>query len=35
LFHNGEEREWVFIFAGIFTVLEGALLFAAAMKTIE
>jgi uncharacterized membrane protein HdeD (DUF308 family) len=35
LFHSGEERGWVFTFAGIFTILEGALLFAVAVKTIE
>ena len=35
LFHQGEEREWVFMIAGILTILEGALLFAVTIKTIE
>jgi uncharacterized membrane protein HdeD (DUF308 family) len=35
LFHQGEEREWVFTVAGILTVLEGSFLFAGAMKMIE
>ena len=34
-FHQGEGREWVFVVAGIFTVAEGALAFASAVKTIE
>lgn len=34
-FHQGEGREWVFVAAGIFTVLEGAIMFAGAIKTIE
>ena len=35
LFHQGEKREWVFIVSGILTILEGALLFAATIRTIE
>ncbi len=35
LFHQAEGREWVFMVAGGLTVLEGALLFAATIKTIE
>ena len=35
LFHQGEKREWVFMLAGILTIIEGALLFAATIKTIE
>ena len=35
LFHQGEGREWVFVVAGIFTVAEGALAFASAVRTIE
>ena len=34
-FHQGDDREWVFVVAGIFTVLEGAIMFAYAVKTIE
>lgn len=35
LFHQGDGREWVFVVAGCLTVLEGALLFAGEVKTIE
>ena len=35
LFHQIESNEWLFVTAGVFTVLEGAFLFASAMKTIE
>lgn len=35
LFHQREGAEWVFIVAGIFTVAEGSLVFATAVKTIE
>ena len=34
-FHQGEERAWIFIFAGIVTIIEGALLLATSIKTIE
>ena len=34
-FHQGENTEWLFVMSGIFTVVEGALLFGAAIKTIE
>jgi uncharacterized membrane protein HdeD (DUF308 family) len=35
LFHQGEGREWVFVVAGTLTILEGAFLFAGAIKTME
>ncbi len=35
LFHQGEAMDWIFVVAGIFTVIEGGLLFATAVKAIE
>lgn len=35
LFHQLENSGWVFITAGILTTVEGAMLFASAVKTIE
>ena len=35
LFHQGDGKEWVFVVAGILTIVEGALLFAATIRTIE
>ncbi len=34
-FHQGENKGWLFILTGVLTVLEGALLFGMAIKTIE
>ena len=34
-FHEGEEMGWLFILAGVLTVLEGALILGVAIKTIE
>ena len=34
-FHQGENTKWLFVLTGVLTVMEGALLFGVAIKTIE